>query len=52
MWLVRLPVGYTVGILLGFGLPGVFVSNVLDSGVRALVNWLRFRGGKWQRMRV
>src|SRR5262249_38025916 len=27
MWLVRLPVGYTVGILLGFGLPGVFVSN-------------------------
>jgi len=52
MWLIRVPVGYLAGIVLGFGLPGVFVSNCLDAAVRAGVSWLRFREGKWQRMRV
>ncbi|MCL4540825.1 MAG: MATE family efflux transporter [Chloroflexi bacterium] len=52
VWLVRLPFGYLFGIPLGLGLPGVYISNVMDAGVRALANYLRFRAGKWQKIKV
>jgi Na+-driven multidrug efflux pump len=52
MWLVRLPTAYLFGIVLGGGLPGVYLSSVLDSGVRAVLNYLRHRTGRWQRLTV
>jgi Na+-driven multidrug efflux pump len=52
VWLVRLPFGWLFGVGLGWGLPGVYISNVMDAGVRALANFLRFRAGGWQKIRV
>jgi multidrug resistance protein, MATE family len=46
MWLVRLPFGWFVGIVLGFGLPGVYVSSALDAALRSLLIWRRYRMGK------
>jgi MATE family, multidrug efflux pump len=52
MWLVRLPLAYLFGILLGLGLPGVYLSSTFDAGLRALLNWWRFRSGRWRRVQV
>lgn len=52
VWLIRLPFGVLFGPILGLGLPGVYISNVMDAAARAVANYLRFRAGKWQRLRV
>jgi putative MATE family efflux protein len=52
MWFVRLPVGWLIGIVLGFGLPGVYVSSVLDAALRSLLIWRRYRTGKHFRRRL
>src|SRR5262249_18361202 len=52
VWLVRLPLGWVFGVPLGWGLSGVYISNVLDAAVRAGANFWRFRSGRWQRTRV
>ncbi len=52
MWVARLPGSYLFGIVLGWGLPGVFLSSTLDAGVRALLTYLRHRSGRWQHIVV
>jgi putative MATE family efflux protein len=52
MWLVRLPTAYLFGIVLGWGLPGVYLSSTFDAGLRALLNSLRYRTGRWQAIKV
>jgi putative MATE family efflux protein len=52
MWFVRLPVAWLLGITLGFGLVGVYAGWVIDTVVLSLLNWARYRTGKWQKRRV
>jgi Na+-driven multidrug efflux pump len=52
MWAARLPTAYLFGIVLGWGLPGVFISSTFDAGLRALLTYVRYHGGRWQRVRV
>jgi len=52
MWFVRLPVAWLFGIVLGFGLVGVYFGWVVDTLVLALLNWARYRTGRWQKRRV
>jgi putative MATE family efflux protein len=52
MWLVRLPTAYLFGILLHGGLPGVYLSSTFDSSLRAALNFVRYRNGRWQRIEV
>jgi len=52
IWLVRLPLGYLMGPVLGYSLPGVYVSNVLDALVRAGACLLRYRAGRWREIKV
>jgi Na+-driven multidrug efflux pump len=47
MWLLRLPIGYAVGILAGFGLPGVYSSSLIDALFRSFMNIRRFRQAPW-----
>lgn len=47
MWLFRVVLGYILGILLPFGIVGVWVAMDCEWGVRALIFLLRFRGQKW-----
>jgi multidrug resistance protein, MATE family len=52
IWLVRLPIGWFLGIVLGLGLQGIYMVYVADAAARAaLVAW-RWRQGKWKTMRV
>jgi putative MATE family efflux protein len=52
MWLVRLPTAYLLGIVFGWGLPGVYLSSTFDAGLRAFLNWRRYRAGNWQHLKV
>ena len=52
MWLVRLPTAYLFGILLHGGLPGVYLSSTFDAALRAILNYVRYRRGRWQRIDV
>ncbi len=52
IWFIRLPLAQLLGIILGWGLPGVWAAMILDMSARALMLGLRFRGGRWERIRV
>ena len=52
VWAVRLPVGWLLGIALGWGLQGIYLGYVLDTVVRAVLVWWRWRHARWKAMRV
>ena len=52
IWLIRLPLGYLFGPVLGYGLSGIYASNVLDGVARAAAAILRYRSGNWRSIEV
>jgi len=47
MWLLRVILGYILGITLGFGITGVWVAMIVEWGVRGIIFGWRFKGKKW-----
>lgn len=47
MWLFRVVLGYVLGIILPFGIIGVWCAMILEWGVRSILFWIRFQGNKW-----
>ncbi len=43
-----LPVSYIFGILLGYGLPAIFIGLLGNLFIPAVVNLIRFQSGKWK----
>jgi MATE family multidrug resistance protein len=65
VWLVRLPSGAFLGLHsvcipftdvcvpgLGWGLVGIYAALIVESTIRAILLYVRFREGKWQSMKV
>jgi len=52
IWLIRLPLAYFLALVLGWGLPGAWGALALDLSMRGLLNFLRFRSGRWKTVRV
>lgn len=52
IWLVRVGLGYVLGVLLKMGLFGMWLGWFADFFARALLVLLRFRTGKWKLIRV
>ncbi len=52
IWLVRIVVGYLLGIALGLGLFGMWIGWLADFAVRAVMMYTRFRAGKWKTLKV
>jgi putative MATE family efflux protein len=52
MWLFRVILGYVIGVLLGWGVRGVWFAMQAEWGVRGLIFLLRLRGSKWYRHKV
>jgi len=52
VWLFRVPFSYLFGPLLGWGLPGMYIANVLDGAARASATTWRYRRGKWRSITV
>jgi putative MATE family efflux protein len=47
MWLLRVVLGYILGITFGYGIIGVWIAMIVEWGVRGLIFSGRFRGKKW-----
>ena len=52
IWVVRVGVGYLLGIVLGLGLFGMWLAWYGDFIARAVLIALRFRTGRWKALRV
>ncbi|MBR8466066.1 MATE family efflux transporter [Campylobacter sp. faydin G-140] len=52
MWGLSLPLGYFLGIYLGWGILGVWIGFCTDEWVRGLVNTWRWKSRKWQSKRL
>lgn len=48
MWGLGVSVGYSVGILAGLGVAGIFIGTATDECVRGLIVMRRWRSGKWR----
>ena len=47
MWIIRVALGYLLGIVLDFGILGIMCCLGLEWAVKTLIYGLRFRGSKW-----
>jgi putative MATE family efflux protein len=52
MWLFRVVLGYLLGIVLHFGIVGVWLAMNCEWGVRGTIFLWRFRGSKWYQHRL
>lgn len=52
VWGVRLAPAYLLAVVAGFGVPGAWVAAVIDINTRALLMFLRFRQGRWKRIKI
>lgn len=52
IWITRVPLAYVLAHPLGLGLVGAWLGIGVDFATRATLFWLRFKGGKWQFIRV
>jgi putative MATE family efflux protein len=52
MWLIRVILGYILGITLGFGIIGVWSAMCFEWGIRGMVFVWRFKGKKWYAHRL
>jgi MATE family multidrug resistance protein len=52
IWLVRLPLAYLFALVLDGGLLGAWAAMALDMVMRGVLNFLRFRAGRWKTLQV
>lgn len=52
MWLFRVILGYVLGVILPFGVTGVWIAMCCEWGVRGVIFLSRFRGKKWYQHKV
>ncbi|HVZ35681.1 MAG TPA: MATE family efflux transporter [Polyangiaceae bacterium] len=52
MWCVGVPTSYTLSMGLGYGLTGIWCAMALDEGIRGVMNYTRWRTGRWRELRI
>ncbi len=52
MWLVRVGFGIILALVLNLGMFGVWVAMIIDWIVRSFLFIIRYKGNKWQRIRI
>ncbi len=52
IWGLRVPLAYLLALVMGWGLVGAWSAMAIDFGLRGVLNFLRFRGGRWKTVRV
>lgn len=49
-WCLSVTLGYILGILLPFGIYGIWVAMALDENIRCTVLFIHFKKGKWKKI--
>lgn len=50
IWVIRVGIGYLLGVILGLGLLGVWMAYALDITIRGILLLKRFLNGKWEKI--
>ena len=51
-WVIGVGVGYLLGVVLNWGLVGLWIAFALDENFRAAIFVLRWKSGKWRSMKT
>lgn len=51
-WGCNVLFSWLLAVVLGWGLPGIWVASILDESFKATAYLLRWKSGKWQNARV
>lgn len=51
-WVIAVGVGYVLGVVLNWGLVGLWIAFALDENFRAVIFLLRWKSGKWRKMKT
>ena len=52
MWVIGVGSAYFFGSTLGMGLVGIWIAAAIDESTRGLVNYARWRAGRWRELSV
>lgn len=52
MWGILVPLAYLFGIVLGFGLPGIWMAMLVDEWIRGSLMFLRWKKKRWMNKRL
>jgi len=52
IWLIRLPLAYLFGPVMRLSLAMIYVSNIVDGTIRAILVYIRFQRGHWKEIEV
>lgn len=52
MWGVLVPLAYLFGIVLGFGLPGIWMAMLIDEWIRGSLMFFRWKKKRWMNKRL
>lgn len=52
LWFFRLPLAYSLGVSLGFGVLGAWIAMIIDIFARSIALGYRFRSKKWMKVVV
>lgn len=52
MWGVLVPLAYLFGIVLGFGLPGIWMAMLIDEWIRGSLMFFRWKRKRWMNKRL
>ena len=52
MWIFVVPMSYIVGIWFGYGLIGIWIVNIVEEWLRALILFIRWKNGRWRNIHI
>lgn len=52
MWGILVPLAYFLGIVMGFGLPGIWFAMVIDEWIRSTLMFFRWKKKRWMNKRL
>jgi MATE family, multidrug efflux pump len=52
IWVFRVGFGYLLAVTLKMGLPGIWLSMVIDIAIRSIILYKRFLGEKWKNVKI
>ena len=51
-WVIAVGGGYLLGVVCGYGLPGLWLAFAIDENVRGVIFFLRWKRGKWRNIKT
>ncbi|MCM3574237.1 MATE family efflux transporter [Mesobacillus subterraneus] len=49
MWGISVPLAYFLGIIMGFGLSGIWIAFIVDEWFRGIIMYIRWRSRVWEK---